>query len=726
MANKTSANQPASVRKERTQFRSLILGNPNYFGTLKESELKAVQPLQEDTAFEQLMCVGFNQQLNLLEGVVWIKQESGYGGDICSAGTQEYVSFFVDWNNNGTWASVGTTSFTAHDIPGQKPLEFAVSLQISPYEKFCFFDNLPNVRAILSWNTPPTGPGFIPVFGNVVEGRIQIEPLKFILLSQLLAEAKVKLPEEFASAVDLSQSVAAAKPQTLNLAERVTLYKDKGVPSHRIAFAEAHSLLTEPTLTESLAKAFSAELGVDLAVLLAKLLETNGDTSYEQLTCIGLNPNQNVLEGVIEVKLSSGYSGGLCTAGSYEYVAFWIDYGSGFSYVGTTALNVHDITNIPAGGLQYAVFQPVDFSQVQHPCQDGPKVAKVRAILSWNVAPPPSDPNYVPVWGNRQETLVEVTPGVVSEGNIPYIFTVGNMDPCKIDQTTGLATGASSPTNFTAFQSPFGGAVTITGFITNPPNVLGGAAPIKYKVSVRQSGGTWQALNNSFPIDYIVENLSLFPLHVLNYSQNIDVDGYYTYLEQSYPNQWLRVDGQVLARWYTTSAMTDQWEIKIEAKLPDGTIVSGGTSFCQDGSARSSVIVDLDQAAPSATVAITGYSRGGGPVQPATDCGKFQVGDVISGTYSTFDADGHFNSLSLGVLPSGNPVNPSSRAYPVVSTNGEAGTWTLDTTGMEPCGYVVELTVSDRTIVSSDFIGWDNSSSAGFCLDPAPVITAAH
>ena len=141
------------------------------------------------------------------------------------------------------------------------------------------------------------------------------------------------------------------------------------------------------------------------------------------------------------------------------------------------------------------------------------------------------------------------------------------------------------------------------------------------------------------------------------------------------------------------------------------------------------MIICLDQNAPSANVAITGYSHGGGPVQPAESCGKFQVGDVIHGTYSTVDAESHFNSFSLGVLPSGNAVNPAGGSYPIppVSTNGAAGTWTLDTTGMEPCGYVVELVVNDRTIVNSGSIGWYNDNSAGFCLDPAPVITTpAH
>ena len=52
---------------------------------------------------------------------------------------------------------------------------------------------------------------------------------------------------------------------------------------------------------------------------------------------------------------------------------------------------------------------------------------------------------------------------------------------------------------------------------------------------------------------------------------------------------------------------------------------------------------------------------------------------------------------------------------PFVSTNGESGTWSLNTAGMDSCGYVVRIDVSDRTIVSADG-GWTNAASVGFCL----------
>ncbi len=39
------------------------------------------------------------------------------------------------------------------------------------------------------------------------------------------------------------------------------------------------------------------ELNVDTAEVIAKVLSTNGDMTFEQLDCIGLDPNRDALEG---------------------------------------------------------------------------------------------------------------------------------------------------------------------------------------------------------------------------------------------------------------------------------------------------------------------------------------------------------------------------------------------------------------------------------------------
>ena len=129
----------------------------------------------------------------------------------------------------------------------------------------------------------------------------------------------------------------------------------------------------------------------------------------------------------------------------------------------------------------------------------------------------------------------------------------------------------------------------------------------------------------------------------------------------------------------------------------------------------------LDEGVPTATLAITGVSSGGGPITPAQECETFTKNQTVHGTYSSFDQ--HFGTLTLTVEPSGpantpgpTSVSPSVRAYPAVPTSGESGTWELDTSKMKPCGYIVRLWVQDRTIVSSDGSGWKNAASVGFCL----------
>ena len=125
---------------------------------------------------------------------------------------------------------------------------------------------------------------------------------------------------------------------------------------------------------------------------------------------------------------------------------------------------------------------------------------------------------------------------------------------------------------------------------------------------------------------------------------------------------------------------------------------------------------------------ITGATFNGNPI-PAIGCGKFPVGTIITGTYEVHDPgltspNQHFRSLSLDVIPDGpshgiNPT-PSSRSFPVVPTTGELGNWTLNTAGMDPCGYVIRLVAGDRTNVNSAGHAFSLVYDVGFCLETPP------
>lgn len=706
---------------ERTKFRALLLANPNYFGNLKDSPFKPVKPMVGNTTYEELTCVGYNPDANLLKAVVWVKLDGGYGGKICTNGSVEYVRFYVSFDNGASWQDQGLASFNAYDVPGEKPLEYAVTLQPPRHSTFCFRESLPRLRGILSWNFPPPAntPDFAPVWGNVREAHIQVHPLRFFPLADILKEAKIALPKELEAVIDPNVQIEAAAPKPAGAAALLALYKEKdpNVKQHRVLFPAVQKYIAGPSALSSSAVPF-ADLGIDLGAIIGAIDATDGDTGFEQLQCVGLDPNSwENLVGILKIKRAYGYGGSQCQQGSQEYVAFWIDWedGNGWQWVGTTTLNVHDFSTIPPDGLEYGVAQPINLAAHRKPCGDGPVIARVRAILSWAVAPPAGNPDYKPTWGNRVETLIHVYPGTtVKAGDYtPYLEGVCSVSTCSINQMTGLATG----------EHPFGGSVSIFGFIPGAPNVA--TAPAnrpKYRCSVRPSGTiTWQHLNDPFGVTVEEQTGGGIPTFT-SATQSVGVDDFYTYLDAPPVAGvgWRQVFPSHLLAVWNTSGKTGLWDIMVEALDPvsNTPYVAGMITCVADGTSRQNVTIELDNAAPLTSLAITGFSRGGGPVQPAVDCATFQVGDVISGTYSV--ADEHFGSFTLDVQPAahthGATVNPHTRSYPTVPNAGESGTWTLDTKGMDPCGYTVQLLSSDRTFASCGSPWENNSAFVGFCL----------
>jgi hypothetical protein len=727
MSAKQKAQAPALVPKERQQFRALLMANPNYFGNLSKSPFKAVKKIKSNSNFEEIGCVGFQPQFNRLEAVVFVKQPSGYGGDICSNGTPEYVRFFMSHDDGATWDHLGITSFRAYDVPegtkGKKRLEYAATLKISPKKQWCFYEKICKVRAILSWNqAPPIDPNWKPVWGDIHDTYIQIDPWKFFVVEDLVAEAQVDLSPELLSVIDLQQQLQVKDKPELSLQEKHKLYKRKKVSPARFAMAEMKQYVHKAQLADININQPFAELDINISDYLDLLYPTDGNTSYEELECVGYNPRLETLVATLRVKKSSGYSGGLCTAGSREYVTFYADLNNNGTYetcLGTTSVQAHDIKNLPNGGLEYAVFLPVDFSKFRLPCLSGPRIIPIRAILSWQTPAPCWNSNYVPTWGNREDTLICLEPGntPIPGTHYPIIQTVGSMDVGDINGL-GYANGPAALAGFTANDSPFGGVVVLTGHIGNTLDFSAGAPKLKYKVEVSENlGVSWQRVDNNFTL-YRDQLLNGIWSDLPSIVQSVDADGYYEYQEDlvgGVGNAQIFPVGNVLARW-NTAGLSGRWIIRVVAKHPvtNMTWVSNV------------VAVQLDNTAPSADIQIT---SGGG------DCADFRVGETISGTYSATDA--HFNALSLRVLPTkigGVPSGgsftapaplppggtmPVSRSYAAgVAATGESGTWSLDTTGMRPCGYVVEVGVTDRTIVNSGGIGRYNRATVGLCLRP--------
>lgn len=743
--------QVAKLDPERERFQRLLLANPNHFGNLEVQPSAAALKLLQNTAYEELLCLGLNPDHDRLEAILAVKREAGYGGDICTAGSREYVRFYVDLHGDGAWHDVGLGEVRVHDIPGKKPLCYAVARRFTPVLKLCLRENLIKVLAILSWTVPPppNQPGFSPVYGNRLTATVQIRPQRLLLWRELTRElelAKLKLPDPIgpiAHLVEPSTPLPMALPASTTLAERRERYRAEAVPVHRFAFAEVQRLLAKPLApTISLGASPFVALGLEateVADILGKIgLTSSGDTTYEELRCCGLRPEGDLLAATFTLKRRSGYSGGLCTAGSYEYVAFWIDFGdgAGFSHLGTAAVRVHDLTTIPAEGLQYAVYWKTDLGKRIVPCTAGPRVVRLRAILSWEVPPPAGNPSFVPVWGNRKDCLVQLRPGELA-GHVPVIETVGNVGVNDIDQSTGLATGAGVGATFSADQSPFGGAVHVTGRIGDPPDTFGGAeAKFRYRIEVSPAAGPedWHALTNPITVK-VSEFLNGVPIPcapggdtvcdvTLTPSDDHDGlgDGWYDYL-QDYKGPYTRflVEDQ-LASWWTNPGMEGRWKIRITAK---DMATTPPTVYPGFQPAAGPIQVEIDNTPPTCDLAITSATLDGDPL-PAADCGKFPVGTILTGTYEVHDLgtsfpEQHFGGWSLYVLPSdvahGAMPVPAARAFPVVPTTGEAGTWTLDTHGMDPCGYVVRIDACDRTVYNSGFVGLCTPKEVGFCLE---------
>src|SRR5258708_29772798 len=93
----TKRKTSSTVEGLRSNFKELLLKNPNHFGNLATGKLKPAVEIVTDTAFEELTCVGFNPATNVLEATIAIKQPTGYGGDLCQQGSTEYIRFFVDY-----------------------------------------------------------------------------------------------------------------------------------------------------------------------------------------------------------------------------------------------------------------------------------------------------------------------------------------------------------------------------------------------------------------------------------------------------------------------------------------------------------------------------------------------------------------------------------------------------------------------------------------------------
>jgi len=684
-----AVQEAADVPRQRTHFKELLLAE--HF----KLEPPEAGPPVGDTTFEQLVCVGYRPQFKRLDAVVQIKQSFGYSGGICTAGSQEYVKFFASTDDGATWTDLGLTAITVWDVPGPKPLDFDVSIPVDLATMCCTTENLVLIRAILSWEVPPGGPTDPIVFGNGLDAHVQVAPPALGTLQELLECLEVPVKEGPFTA-NLDQIVEFGPAQELTPEQLHDLYKETDIPQHRYLLSEVTELLANPVALGAASHQPDFKLVPGLAEvanlshLIGIILDPQGDEYYEQLGCVGLNTVTDELVATIDVKQSSGYSGGLCTSGSQEYVAFWADWGLGFQYLGTSSVNVHDISSIPADGLQYSAYLsfPQALTKCQ-PCTDGPLLVTIRAVLSWGTPPSTTDPFAVPVWGGHEEATVIIPPGEPVTGGGPVLESIGSMPTVLISDATGLATGPSLvPAIGIANACPFGYGLEFTGHVINPATGLFGGAGFQYRILVSTNGGaSYTPMTAPFEV---VLSTSPFPV-----TQTPDpVTGWVDYKEVAGA---VDVVGNILGSWMSSG--DGQIWISMEAQQ-SGVPIGTPTPW---------KLVQLDNTAPDPVdIAITSGTG---------SCGDFYPGDLIEGTFSATDNE-NIRAVTISVEP-GMTGAALTQTVGTKTLLTETGTWALQTAAeSEPCGYVMIATAVDNTIVGSGYIGLYSQAFAGFCLRP--------
>ncbi|MDJ0826796.1 MAG: hypothetical protein QNJ16_14960 [Rhodobacter sp.] len=522
------------VEHSRRYFKQLITINPNYFGTLTESATKkvadAVVSQSGSTKYEALRCAGLMPDDDLLEAVLEVKLPYGFKSGLCGDGSKEYVAFYLDYDDGTGFVSAGPPAeVTVHDLMAVDGdhLFYAVRRAFTPKEILgCDQPQIVRLRAILSWENIPTGPSFTPVWGNVIETWIQIRPKAPLLLPVFpdinipMIEMIEPVPEalEIPIPVPDPEPVFSAAGNFEDLKKQVeitvaSLEEEKAsgeVEEQRFEFVKL--IGDNPNYFGALSESKEPEvIQADLAKLpqmavayltdkyqldvgkLTPIFPQNPKTKFEELTCVGLYPDDDLLEATFTVKRPNGYQGNLCSFGSWEYVTFYIDWGtSGWQYVDTARLRVHNIPSTDKKPLSYAVRVTIPNAEDKLKLCTQENVVRVRAILSWNHDPSPYGPGFNPSWGNVLDRSVQIRPQSGSAAKA-YIEIVNDVHQGEIAQSgadTGYAWDPADTIPPLDHNRPFGGIIAVWGK-TN----VSGAAYYRFRYS-SDGGTTWNTITD--------------------------------------------------------------------------------------------------------------------------------------------------------------------------------------------------------------------------------------
>ena len=626
-----------------------------------ESGQESPVAFADDTTYEQLVCIGFNPVLNLLSATIKVKLPYGFNGGLCTNGPFEYVRFWVNYDNGLGWTEIGTTRVNTHDILDSldcckfptKPLYYTLSINFEPDHKQCETPVLPRIRATLSWNSVPSN------WGNTLEATIQsLSATSNSVATVVYTGLDSNSPIDH---MDFPDSVGEG-------------YSDRCIPGQEV-------LSTSQTEV--------AEVQLD----------AGPNVVFEELTCLGLDWGQSSLVATVHIKQRRGYLATPCQNHSFEYVSFWADWNDTCSwvYLGTTKFNVHNFFTAPSTGLMYTAVLPVDVTKFSAPCNKT-KIARVRAALAFNQIPP--QPPILPIRGNYIETHVHLQPyNLEINPTIPRIRLIGNVPLQEIQTTPNgpisgmtiekafiVGHGFADPSGDNSRPCPFGGTIIIRGepFVGH-----------SYRLMVRPYPPP--PLNPDYPglavLDYIEVTDLTHPHPGIPVRIYPSPEGYFNYLAP------LNNFENVLSWW---TPKQGSWQIRLE--MAQFSQMTG--KYSHEGySPWYMVLVNQRDPPPYAYLDING-----------TECNDIRINDKMSGNFVATSA--YLDSWGFDIAPGGIPqtVTVEGGADPLMPVSKPGKTWNLATNQARACGYVIWLTVRDRTVVDSGGARYSDSMVKGFCL----------
>ena len=95
--------------------------------------------------YEELECLGLDYASESLVATLKIKKNVGYSGDLCTKGSKEYISFWIDWNDKCDFQHLDTVTLEVHDLQMEgDDLCYSVRLPLNPthFRKLCTSPNV--------------------------------------------------------------------------------------------------------------------------------------------------------------------------------------------------------------------------------------------------------------------------------------------------------------------------------------------------------------------------------------------------------------------------------------------------------------------------------------------------------------------------------------------------------------------------------------------------------